>query len=58
VVVDDQQRHRLAVPGQPAQRREPSGSRRLAHDPEVSPESPAEITAERVYHPDVVVKDE
>ena len=58
VVVDDEQRHRLVLAGQLAQRRQSGGGRRLADDAEVLAEPPAEIVAERVHDPGVVIDHE
>ena len=58
VVIDDEQRHRLARVRQPAQRGEPRGGRRFTDDVEVLAEPPAEIILERVQHPGVVVDHE
>ncbi len=58
LVIGDEQCHRLAPAGHLAQPRQPGGGRRLTDDPEVLAEPPAEIVAERVHHPGLVIDHE
>ena len=57
-MVHDEQRHRFVLAGQPAQRRQPHGGRRLTDDAEIFAEPPAEIVPERVHDLGVVVDHE
>jgi hypothetical protein len=57
-VIDDEQRHRHVLASQFAQDGEPGSGRQLADDAEVLTEPPAQIVAERVHDPRVIVDHE
>jgi hypothetical protein len=54
-VIGDEQRHALVQLGQPAQRGQPRGRRRLTDDAEVLTEPPGEIVPERAHERRVVI---
>jgi hypothetical protein len=58
VVIDDEQRHRLAGVGQLAQFRQPGAGGRVADDAEVLAEPPAEVRPERGGDPGIAIDDE
>jgi hypothetical protein len=57
-VVGDQQRHRLVLARQVPQRRQTGGGGRFGDDPEVFPESPAEVVVECAHDPGIVIDHE
>jgi hypothetical protein len=58
LMIDDEQRHRRVLARQFTQDREPGRRRRLADHPEIRTEPPAEVVAERVHDPRIIVDHE